>query len=226
MPERSHPEIEVQPIALDEVDAAVETITLAFQTDPVWRVALESPDGATDHLRPYWRFYIEGARRYDSVWASPGAGTVSVWIPPGGTEVSEEQEAAIHELAQSALGSDRAGALFDLWDRFEETIHDHSRTATSACWRPIRIMPGAATARLTSPPTSRAGITSGSRRTWSRPIPETTIDTPDGVTNRSAALMRRWTAQRSRRCGGPPEGDISVQRSPRARSPHAALGMT
>ena len=111
--------MQVVPVARADVDAATDTITLAFQDDPVWSVALAAPDGATEHLRRFWRLYIDGGRRYDTVFASDGAGTVSVWIPPGGTEVSEEGEAALRELAVTALGSARAHALFELWDRFE-----------------------------------------------------------------------------------------------------------
>jgi GNAT superfamily N-acetyltransferase len=91
----------------------------------VWGVALQGLHGETGHLRPYWRHYIDGGRRYDTVFASAGAGIVSVWIPPGGTEVSEEQEATLRELALAALGPVRSQALFDLWDRFEEH-HPHS----------------------------------------------------------------------------------------------------
>jgi GNAT superfamily N-acetyltransferase len=111
--------MQVVPVAPADVDAATDTITLAFQDDPVWSVALAAPDGATEHLRRFWRLYVDGGRRYDTVFASDGAGTVSVWIPPGGTEVSEEGEATLRELAVTALGSARANALFDLWDRFE-----------------------------------------------------------------------------------------------------------
>jgi hypothetical protein len=112
--------MQVVPVARADIDAATDTVALAFQDDPVWKVALQAPDGATDHVRRFWRFYIDGGRRFHTVFVSNGAGTVSVWIPPGGTEMSEEQEAALRELAITALGSARANALFDLWDRFEE----------------------------------------------------------------------------------------------------------
>jgi GNAT superfamily N-acetyltransferase len=112
--------MQVEPIGDDDVEAATATITSAFRDDPVWRVALESPNATTEHLHAFWRFYVEGGRRYDTVFATRAAGTVSVWIPPGGTEVSEEQEALLRDLAREALGPARSTALFELWDRFEE----------------------------------------------------------------------------------------------------------
>jgi GNAT superfamily N-acetyltransferase len=111
--------MEVRRLAAADADAATETIALAFRRDPVWRVALAAPDGSGDHLRPYWREYVEGARRYDTVFTTPAAGTVSVWIPPGGTELSEEQECTVREWAERSLDPGRAAALFELWDRFE-----------------------------------------------------------------------------------------------------------
>lgn len=100
----------------DEAAAAAETIAQAFAGDPVWGPALR--DLGAEDLRRYWRTYVEGARRHGTVFVSEGAGTVSVWIPPGGTEMSEEQEAGLRELAVAALGSG-ADALFELWGRFD-----------------------------------------------------------------------------------------------------------
>jgi ribosomal protein S18 acetylase RimI-like enzyme len=116
--------MDVRPVASEDVGAATETIAQAFRHDPVWGVALGVVDGSEGHLRPFWRLYVEGARRYDGVFASPDAGTVSVWIPPGGTELSAAQDAAIRELVEEALGSTRATALSELWDRFDEH-HPH-----------------------------------------------------------------------------------------------------
>jgi hypothetical protein len=102
------------------VDAATETITGAFRRDPVWGVALQAPDGRDEHLRPYWRLFVLGGMRYETVYVTPGAGTVSVWIPPGGSEVTEEQERSLRAIALSALGAAPAAALFELWERFDD----------------------------------------------------------------------------------------------------------
>jgi GNAT superfamily N-acetyltransferase len=116
--------MDVHRVTMDELDAATDTIALAFHQDPVWQVALGAVDGPEADLRPFWRFYVEGARRYDTAFAGVDAGTVSVWIPPGGTELSEDQEVGIRHLAEQMLAPDRVTALFELWDRFDEH-HPH-----------------------------------------------------------------------------------------------------
>ena len=116
--------VDVYPIAEEDVTAATETIALAFRCDPVWSLALRGVDGTEDHLLPYWRLYVDGARRFDTVFASAEAGTVSVWIPPGGTELTEGQGVAVRELVGRALSPAQTTALFELWDRFDE-YHPH-----------------------------------------------------------------------------------------------------
>src|ERR1700712_1028727 len=115
----------VRPVANEDLAAAAtETITLAFRRDPVWGVALGVGDGSEEHLQPFWRFYVDGARRYDTVFTSADAGTVSVWIPPGGTELSDAQAAAVRELVEQTLDTALATAMLELWDRFDEH-HPH-----------------------------------------------------------------------------------------------------
>jgi len=116
--------MEVRPIAADGVDGASETIAQAFRHDPVWGVALAVDGGSEDHLLPFWRFYVEGARRYDTVFATDGAATVSVWIPPDGTEMSEDADGSIRELVGRTLSPTSATALAELWQRFERN-HPH-----------------------------------------------------------------------------------------------------
>lgn len=96
----------------------------AFRNDPVWGPALGGVTALEDDLRAYWSLYLEGAQRYETVFTSADAGTVSVWIPPGGTELSEGQESELRALAERALDASHVAALFELWDRFDEN-HPH-----------------------------------------------------------------------------------------------------
>ena len=116
--------MDVHPVSADEVDAATDTIAQAFRDDPVWGVALGVGDGPEIDLGPYWRLYVEGARRYDTAFASAGAGTVSVWTPPGGTELSEDHEVELRDFAERSFPRAQATALFELWDRFDDH-HPH-----------------------------------------------------------------------------------------------------
>lgn len=116
--------VESRAAARADVDAATETIRLAFENDPVWSVALARPDDRDDHLTPYWRRFVEGAMLYGTVFLADDADAVSVWLPPGATELSDEQHADQRALAIEALGPQRADALFELWRRFESPHPD------------------------------------------------------------------------------------------------------
>jgi GNAT superfamily N-acetyltransferase len=112
--------MDVRPAGTDDVDDVVETLTLAFRHDPVWGLALEAPDNAEDHLRSYWHTYVAAALRHGTVFVGCDAATASLWIPPGESELSPEDEAALRELVDRALAPERVKALYELWDRFEE----------------------------------------------------------------------------------------------------------
>ncbi len=94
-------------------------ITLAFANDPLWSWALARLDGRTDHRADFWRLLLEGAFAYDDTWIVGGGEATSVWIPPGGIEVSPELEGRIGAFITNHLGQ-RADAVFELLNRFEE----------------------------------------------------------------------------------------------------------
>lgn len=109
----------VEPIrraTLADLPRLVETIGGAFADDPVWGPAFAGaqPPGAD----AIWRLWIEGALRYDWVWMTAAGEAVSVWVPPGGTELSDEQEAAFGALAIELFGARRAANLDDVLTLF------------------------------------------------------------------------------------------------------------
>lgn len=107
-----------------DTDAITETITLAFLNDPIWGPALRRADGNTDHLRPLWRIFVEGSLRFDGAYLTPGATAVATWAPPGESEVTDEQEAAIIQLLTETLDADRVGPMMELFERFD-AAHPH-----------------------------------------------------------------------------------------------------
>ena len=101
-----------------DTDEVAHIVTLAFAHDPLWSRALARPDGRTEHRGAFWRLFVEGALRYPDTWITEGGGAVSIWIPPGGTEMSEEQEDRLGELAAEHLGGS-VGDFSELLARFE-----------------------------------------------------------------------------------------------------------
>jgi GNAT superfamily N-acetyltransferase len=95
-----------------------ETIALAFHNDPAWSWAFPDPVRRQEQYAVFWRFMVEGALRYPWVRVTEGCGAASVWIPPGGTEVAEEDEAALGSLLEELVGP-RAGEVMELLDRFD-----------------------------------------------------------------------------------------------------------
>ncbi len=108
-----------RPATRDDVDRVTATLTLAFLHDPVWSVALARPDGSTTHHAAYWKHYVEGSLRYSTVHMTEDASAVSIWITPGGTDLSDRQEATLEHLVRTSLEPASARAMFELWQRFE-----------------------------------------------------------------------------------------------------------
>jgi GNAT superfamily N-acetyltransferase len=107
-----------RPATPNDVGEVTETLTLAFLHDPVWSVALARSDGSMHHHAAFWQLYVEGALRHSTVFMAEGGAAVSVWIPPGETELSTAGEEAIEGLVRSTLEPAGQSAMFELWERF------------------------------------------------------------------------------------------------------------
>ena len=108
----------------DDAETVVEIITLAFEVDPLWSHAMRRPDGVTDHHAAFWRLFVEGALRYPWTWLAEHGAATAIWIPPGGNELSEEQEPLLERLVDEHLAP-IADDYWDLIGRFEAA---HPRT--------------------------------------------------------------------------------------------------
>jgi GNAT superfamily N-acetyltransferase len=82
-------------------------------------VALARSDGATDHHGSYWRAFVESAADQGGLWLLGEGAAVSVWIPPGGNELSDEGTRALLASSLEWLGAEGAREMGELYDRFE-----------------------------------------------------------------------------------------------------------
>jgi GNAT superfamily N-acetyltransferase len=102
-----------------DIDRLTDTITLAFRDDPVWSVALAREDGRTDHQHAYWRLFVSDAIDLGEVRLADDGAAVSVWIPPGATEITPATEGALEAFNLANLGEIGSTEMAKLYRQFE-----------------------------------------------------------------------------------------------------------
>lgn len=124
----------------DEAGTVTELVVRAFYDDPTWAWAFPDPYARRDQHRAFWRLFVDGALRYPWVWLAAGDVATSIWIPPGGIDMSEDQEAAMAALLADqpdpvASRVSRASELFEAAHPRQEPHYYLSLLATDPAHR-------------------------------------------------------------------------------------------
>jgi GNAT superfamily N-acetyltransferase len=78
-----------------DVDAIVETVTAAFFDDPLWGPVFRDPATRASQASQLWRLFVASpGLRYPWTFVTGPAYAAAVWVPPGGHELTEEEDAA------------------------------------------------------------------------------------------------------------------------------------
>src|SRR5664279_648707 len=88
----------------DDGSTVLGIITRAFHDDPTWSHVFPDTDARQEQYRLFWGQLVEGALRYPWVWLTPGETAASVWIPPGGSELTAEAEQSLEATLRAAFG--------------------------------------------------------------------------------------------------------------------------
>jgi hypothetical protein len=112
--------LEVDSATSADAPMVIDTITEAFLTDPTWSWAF--PDSVK--RKRFWKICVAGALRFSWVYKTSGFETVSIWIPPNGSELLPEDEEKLPEVLTELAGP-RAAQVAELLHRFEKS---HPRT--------------------------------------------------------------------------------------------------
>jgi ribosomal protein S18 acetylase RimI-like enzyme len=110
--------VEVRTATEDDVDGVAATLIAAFESDPLWSWAF--PEGG---LGSVWHLCVASAMRYSLVRFVGDYAAAAVWIPPGGRELTEAEEASLAPMLEDLVGS-RAAAVLTLFERMESAHPD------------------------------------------------------------------------------------------------------
>jgi GNAT superfamily N-acetyltransferase len=103
--------------------ADAETVTRvlvdAFRGDPMWGPwAFPKRRGRRANRDVVFRAFVAGALRYPATWIAPGDSAVAVWIPPGGTGLTTEQEVRLEADLRARIGPGETTRILATLDRF------------------------------------------------------------------------------------------------------------
>jgi GNAT superfamily N-acetyltransferase len=112
-----------RPAEVGDVDAIVDTISLAFFDDPVWSWAFPDAGGRPVAFQRWWRLFVESMWPQGFTWLTGQAESVAVWAVPNGLELTRQAEASIPALLDEFLGP-RAAIVLEALLQFE-AAHPH-----------------------------------------------------------------------------------------------------
>ena len=90
---------------LDDLDEVTAIFSAAFAADPLWSWAIPDPE----RRARLWRFLVRSALRYPDTWIADGGTAAAMWIPPGGVEMTDEEEEQVPALLDELCGERAAG---------------------------------------------------------------------------------------------------------------------
>jgi GNAT superfamily N-acetyltransferase len=106
-----------------DIDGVVATVTSAFIDDPLWAPLFADASARAIQSAVLWRAFVSSAViNYPWTFFSADFGAVSVWLPPGATELTEDDERRLDEALETSIG--RAGVeLFHAIGETFESAH-------------------------------------------------------------------------------------------------------
>ena len=101
-----------------DVGTIVATLAAAFMADPVWSWAFPDIDRRAAQYATWFGLFVESALPHGWVWTLEGCASISVWTPPGESELSKAAEARLEPFLTAELG-DHAAPVLRAMEQFE-----------------------------------------------------------------------------------------------------------
>jgi hypothetical protein len=103
----------------ERAGTAVQILVDSFYRDPLWSWAMPDDEHRRAQHRAVWGLFVEAAIPHSWVWLTGNGATTSLWIPPGASELTDEQAEQFEPMLVDLLGDGAARVLqaFDVLDQ-------------------------------------------------------------------------------------------------------------
>lgn len=100
-----------------DVEAIVATMTTAFFDDPLWGPVFPDVGRRAVQAAGLWRLSVKSALRYPWTLVTANAEAGAVWIPPGGSELTLEEEVELAALLEDTAGKETAEEIMVIFEQ-------------------------------------------------------------------------------------------------------------
>lgn len=107
-----------------DLDAIVSTVSSAFLADPLWAPMFPDASRRPAHMTEFWRLLAGSALRYPWTFTTEHAESAAVWLPPGSSELTDEESEGFESFLIGLVGQNQAEAIMTLTEKFETVRPD------------------------------------------------------------------------------------------------------
>jgi GNAT superfamily N-acetyltransferase len=111
--------VPVRVSAPSDVDAIVSTMTSAFFDDPLWGPAFPDRALRAAQAGALWRLFVRSGQRYPWVMVTGQVESAALWIPPGGSDLSDGEASGFEEYLVANCGRVVADGLLAILEVLE-----------------------------------------------------------------------------------------------------------
>lgn len=95
-------------------------MTTAFFDDPLWGPAFPDVGRRAEQAGALWRLFVTSALRYPWLLVTEHVESAAVWLPPGGTDLTDDQHNGFDDFLVDIAGRPAAQAILAIFDQFEQ----------------------------------------------------------------------------------------------------------
>lgn len=109
-----------RPATLADVEVIVATMTTAFFHDPLWGPAFPDVERRAAQATAFWRLLVTSSLRYPWTFVSPHVESAAVWLPPGGIELTDDEQSGLEAFLVDLTGRSTAKGILQIFDLIEQ----------------------------------------------------------------------------------------------------------